>query len=47
MFVPAGPLVPMATPMRPVARLYPSAACVAPSSWRTTRWRIELSRIAS
>src|SRR4051794_10786034 len=41
MFVPAGPLVPMLTPTRPVTRAYPSAAWVPPSSWRTETWRMD------
>ena len=46
MFVPAGPDVPIATPTLPVVRDQPSAMCVAPSSCRTMRCRISLSRIA-
>ena len=35
MSVPAGPLVPMQTPMLPaLARVYPSAMCEAPSTCR-------------
>ena len=37
MSVPAGPLVPMQTPMLPgAARVYPSAMCEAPSTWRAS-----------
>ena len=40
MSVPAGPLVPMQTPMLPAAaRVYPSAMCEAPSTWRASVWR--------
>jgi hypothetical protein len=35
-FVTPGPLVTSATPGLPVARAYPSAACSAPCSWRTS-----------
>ena len=39
MSVPAGPLVPMQTPMLPAAaRVYPSAMCDAPSTWRARVW---------
>ena len=42
MSVPAGPEVPMHTPMLPAsARVYPSAMCEAPSTWRASTWRIE------
>ncbi len=37
MSVPAGPDVPMQTPMFPAAaRVYPSAMCEAPSTWRAS-----------
>ena len=39
MSVPAGPDVPMHTPMLPAAaRVYPSAMCEAPSTWRASTW---------
>ena len=41
MSVPAGPEVPMQTPMLPaLARVYPSAMCEAPSTWRARMWRM-------
>ena len=41
MSVPAGPEVPMQRPMLPsLARLYPSAMWLAPSTWRARVWRI-------
>ena len=33
-----GPEVTMTTPTLPVERAYPSAACIAPCSWRTRTW---------
>ena len=42
-----GPLVAMHTPVRPVAQAYPSAACPAPCSWRTSTCRSEDDRIGS
>ena len=37
MSVPAGPEVPMQTPILPaLARVYPSAMCEAPSTWRAS-----------
>ncbi len=47
MFVPAGPEVPTATPIPPVAREYASAAWVPPSSWRTMTCLIELCSSAA
>ena len=42
MSVPAGPEVPMQTPILPaLARVYPSAMCEAPSTWRARMWLIE------
>src|SRR5882762_820505 len=42
MSVPAGPDVPMQTPMLPaLAREKPSAMCEAPSTWRARTWLIE------
>ncbi|MHC2694674.1 hypothetical protein ACVME9_007165 [Bradyrhizobium liaoningense] len=42
MSVPAGPEVPMQTPILPaLARVYPSAMCEAPSTCRARMWRIE------
>lgn len=39
MSVPAGPDVPMHTPMLPgAARVKPSAMCDAPSTWRASTW---------
>lgn len=39
MSVPAGPEVPMHTPMLPGrVRVYPSAMCEAPSTWRASVW---------
>src|SRR4051812_2308687 len=41
MSVPAGPEVPMHTPMLPArVREYPSAMCAAPSTWRARMWLI-------
>lgn len=41
MSVPAGPEVPMHTPMLPAcARVKPSAMCEAPSTWRASTWPI-------
>ena len=41
MSVPAGPEVPTQTPMLPaLARVYPSAMCEAPSTWRARMWRM-------
>ncbi|KAG1524028.1 hypothetical protein G6F51_014461 [Rhizopus arrhizus] len=34
-----GPEVTNTTPVRPVLRAYPSAACTAACSWRTSTWR--------
>src|SRR5690349_3598936 len=42
-----GPVVVSATPRRPVARAYPSAAYAAACSWRTPTRRIEEDRSAS
>src|SRR3954451_14648154 len=42
MSVPDGPEVPMQTPILPaLARVYPSAICEAPSTWRARMWPIE------
>ena len=38
--VAAGPEVTRQTPIRPVVREYPSAACPAAASWRTRTWRM-------
>ena len=39
-FVAPGPDVAIATPTRPLALAYPSAACAAACSWRINTWRI-------
>ena len=46
-FVAPGPLVANATPTRPVARAYPSAAWPAPASWRISTCRMPESSSAS
>ena len=41
MSVPAGPEVPMHSPILPaLARVKPSAMCEAASTWRARMWRI-------
>ena len=48
MSVPAGPDVPMQTPMAPeLARVKPSAICEAPSTWRASTWPIVLRGLSA